>query len=172
MFIIFMGVLNGGMYIVNTTTGEILNEVFPGDRIVRKNSVDFLAKKQNEFQKVNFEKFDIYKSSDFIKIVDTNMRQIDFTEQEAYLMLKLSSYVPYNGMALCHNNGKPLTKQQIVDILGWSVSKFEHVLIGTTKKNIFKSIRNTETKKNEYYLNPTLLMRGVQIEKNVKKIFE
>lgn len=172
MFTTLREVLNGGIYIVNTSTGEIINEVFPGDRIVRKNSVDFLARRQDDFQKRNFEKFDMYKSGDFIKIVDTNMKNLDFTEQEAYLMMKLSSYVPYNGMALCHDNGKPLTKKQIIDILGWSTSKFEHVLIDTTKKNIFKSVRNTETKKNEYFLNPTLLMRGVQIDKSVKKMFE
>lgn len=167
-----MEVLNGGIYVIDTSTGVIMNEVFPGDRIVRKSSVDYLVKKQTSTPQFNGEKFDMYKSSDFTKIVDTNIKNTDFTEQEAYLMLKLSSYVPYNGSALCHDNGKPLTKKQIIDILGWSTSKFEHVLIEASKRNIFKSIRNTETKKYEYYLNPTLIMRGVQIDKNIRKMFE
>ena len=166
------GGIDGGIYVINTTTGEIINEILPGDRIVRKSSIDYLMKKQNSVPHFDGEKFDMYKASDFTKIVDKNMRNTDFTEQEAYLMLKLSSYVPYNGMALCHDNGKPMTKKQIVDVLGWSTSKFEHVLKEASKKNIFKSVRNDVTKKYEYFLNPLLFMRGVQIDKNVRKMFE
>lgn len=114
----------------------------------------------------------MYKTYDFLKLNAENVSNLKCNENEAYLLLKLAPFVPYNGSAVGYGNGKPLDKEQIIKILGWSISKFEHVVLDMSKKQMIKSVKNKTTKKNEYYLNPFLVMRGAQIDKNVRKLFD
>lgn len=149
----------GKKIIVDTETGEILNELDIGDRIVRRKSVDYL-KDSVEFSTGSFTK--LYKG--FFDALN------DINGSECKILFKLLEYTRYETCVISYENGKKIKIVELANEMNISESTLKRgikklIELGIIKKSKFDG-------KSMYFMNPFVCFKGSRAKSGVVKLFE
>lgn len=147
--------------LIDRKTGEVVADLSPGDRIVRKKSVDYLQTKQ---------KSDI-KNRHFVRMDEDEGRLIakELTPNERAVLFQLLFYVSYESGLICYSNGKEIGFSDIVEMTGISRRTVASVLESLIAKDVLYKGRNS--KKTQYYMNPWIASKGVMPNRTLKEMF-
>jgi hypothetical protein len=147
--------------VINLETGEVVHEMQPGDRILRKQSVDYLR------STVEINKDEPYAKA-FIKPMFQLARSLSGPElQMVYFLLP---YISYESGILMHSNGRQLTREAISDNTGLGLKTVDRIIKALyDKKVIGKHISGREV---HYTVNPWLFMRGKRINRTLYEFFK
>jgi hypothetical protein len=149
--------------IIDKNTGEIVGEINPGDKIIKKKSLDFLEKQQ-ELQEWNIQHF--YKGNiDEIKKLNNEL-----SIYEMGLLYAIVPYVNYDDCCLKYNNGQELGFDDIVKLAHVSQGKVSETLNNLLKKDII--YRGKNSKGIQYFVNPWLFCKGNRINVVLKTMFK
>jgi len=142
--------------------GEFVGHIKPGDRIVRKASVDFLC-----------ETMEWGKGRPFIKVfVDYFPKVAEKLSGGAVaLMSVIIPYIAYQSNLLCNRScNNPLSNKDIENITGISkpsVIKYMNELVDAKVL-----ARTTIGKSYQYYANPYIYCKGSRINKTLETMFK
>jgi predicted transcriptional regulator len=159
-----MGVIRGDdmdIKLVDSETGEVLNILNEGDKILRAESIEYLT-----------QTVDMKDHGPYVKVYTKTMFQVakrldGVTNQLLNLMI---SFISYDDGILQHSNGKPLTRQNIIDMSGLNEKTVDKAI----KKLVDNKIlgRHKTGKAIHYTANPFIFMKGRRISKTLYKFFE
>ncbi|NLB78071.1 MAG: hypothetical protein GX796_04275 [Clostridiaceae bacterium] len=158
--------------VVNTETGEIEHELQKGDRIVRKNSVESLIKKQRKDkdteQRVTLE----WNLENFFKVHVPEMRlwMKDLSQTERAFLFSITTYVSYEDCHLQYDNGADIDSEDLVAITGLSRSVVYQTINSLVNKDILYKGRNSVNR--QYFANPWLFCKGNRVNKVLKTMFK
>lgn len=143
--------------VVNTETGEVTSVIYDGDRILRKETLDYLkANKQS--------------SRPFAKIDENEGRYImcELDTYEKSVLFSLQFYVSYDSGLIRFSNGKEIGFTDIVELTGLSRAKANEAVEGLIKKDILYKGKNS--RKVQYFMNPWIVNKGT-INSTLKEMF-
>src|SRR5665648_452152 len=97
--------------IINTSTGEIRADFNPGDRILKKESIDYLINT-----------VEVNKGEQFTKVYTktTSIMAECLTGAENQLINHLTQYIRYNSYVLAYANGAIVTRAKLARDMGMS----------------------------------------------------
>lgn len=137
-------------------------ELYEGDKILRKNSSDYL----NNIIKLN-------ENEQFIKIyvraIDALVEQ-DLNGNEYKICIKLLQYIRYETGILTYSNGTMISTDDIVKITGLARTTVWRVLNNLINKKIFGKHKTGKT--TCYTVNPYIFMRGLKINKTLHAMYK
>lgn len=152
----------GGMilHIIDETTGEIVNEFNPGDRIVRKSSVEYLSDTQ------------VWKIEHFYK---GNIREVrkqleSLSVYEKAFLFTIATYIGYEDCCIKYDNGNCIGFDDLVKLSKMSRAKVSETINMLVKKDILYKGRNS--KGLQYFVNPWLFCKGTRIQNVLKTMFK
>ena len=153
-------------YEVDAETGEILSEIYEGDRIVHK-------KDEDETTISGFNK-----GHRFVKLYAgiSNLRgkgKDKLSDKEFAVTLSLSDFVCYDDCCLReggHSNGKILTQAELAEKLEMQYKNFNNTFRSLRKKMVLGTFH---TGGDEYItVNPWIFTRGTKVNATVAAYFE
>jgi len=145
--------------VVDRGTGEITNELQPGDRIVRAKSIEYLQSIQ-EWKIEHFYKGNLSEIKKWMK---------DLTPNEKAILFTVSPYINYEDCCLKQENGSMLTFDNIVELSGLSRGAVSQAINSLIKKDIL--YRGKNSKERQYFMNPWLFCKGNRINKVLQTMF-
>jgi len=145
--------------VVDSDTGEISTEIYPGDRIVRGKTIEYLNSTQ-EWKMEHFYKGNLEEIKRWMKDLKPNEKAILFT---------ISPYVGYEDCCLTHLNGNMITFDDIVELSCLSRGTASEVINSLIDKDILYKGKNG--KERQYFVNPWLFCKGVRINRVLKTMF-
>lgn len=147
-------------YLVHPETGEKTGEIFEGDVILRKNSIDYLDGCR------------IWKVENFYKGNTTEIKKLlrELTTTERAFLFSIATYVGYEDCCLKHDNGNELTTNDLIEISGLSRAETFRVINSLIKKDILYKGRNSKNR--QYFINPWIFCKGNRINKVLKTMFK
>lgn len=148
--------------------GEILDEFYDGDRIVRKKQATY-----NNNHIINFNK-----DVTFVKVFPNQIPILlkELSTKEFATVMSLMLFVSYNDCIL-RCDGKIATGKMISDILEEKYETFKKTLASLIKKEIIKKIQmpsetcKTKTR-NCLVVNPYIYIKGQDINKDILNVFD
>ena len=147
--------------------GEILNEIYEGDKIVRQ--------EQDEYKKTHYIGFK--KKEAFVKVFTNPITDLfkELPTKEFAVAMALMPFISYNDGILRYN-GKIADGKTISDALGENYETFKRIITSLIKKNILGKVeRQSDTyankKKKCLVVNPYIFLRGQDIEKDIVDMF-
>lgn len=140
--------------------GEIIDTINPGDRIVRKKTVEYLQATE-EWKIEHFYKGHIGEIRKLMK---------ELSVFEKAFLFSVATYIGYEDCCLKHDNGKEITFDSMVEITGMSRGKLLEVMNALIKKDILYKGKNSEGI--QYFINPWLFCKGNRINKVLTTMFE
>jgi hypothetical protein len=141
--------------------GEVICEIFEGDRIVRAQSVELLK------QTIEWKK-----EKPFVKVFIDYLPKLanELSGGAVTTAIRLAKYVNYgSGLLSKSNGGKPLTHKDIEDIMGYTERQVIRIMSELVEHKIMFKGRTGRT--NQYYANPHIMVKGVQINKTLEAMF-
>lgn len=158
--------------VVNTETGEIEHKLQKGDRIVRKNSVESLIKKQRREKEVEQRVTLEWNLENFFKVHVPEMRlwMKDLSQTERSFLFSITTYVSYEDCHLQYDNGVDIGSEDLVTITGLSRSVVYQTINSLVKKDIIYKGRNSISR--QYFANPWLFCKGNRVNKVLKTMFK
>jgi hypothetical protein len=150
----------GNRYILNVDTGEIIDELKDGDKIVRKASSDYL----NETQDWVLGKFTKSSMDEIRKLV------LELNSHEMALLFCASAYVGYEDCCIKYDNGRALDVIDFIEMTKLSRTTIYNVLNSLRKKDII--FRGKNSQGDLYFVNPWLYCRGNRINNVLKTMFK
>ena len=147
-------------YVVSAQTGEVLNELYRGDRILRKESLDKLG----EQDEMRYSDFVILNISEFKVLSEV----LDIYEMG--VVAKIIPYVSYITGTIQHRNGKKIGTEGIAEIVGLSRNKTYTVLTALVVKGVI--CKQREGREVYYCFNPYILHRGKFVSRETKEKFK
>lgn len=152
--------------ILDTETGEILDELKNGDRIRRKS--------QDEYCKNKEELIDMNDNGSFIKLFNKTMAMLGnekLTANEYLVCLRLLDYIEYeSGILKYANNGRALKLTDIESITKLSKSTVIRAMQTLVSKKIY-GVHKTG-KENCYTVNPFIFMKGRYVNKTLYNFYK
>lgn len=152
--------------ILDTETGEILDELKNGDRIRRKS--------QDEYCKNKEELIDMNDNGSFIKLFNKTMAMLGnekLTANEYLVCLRLLDYIEYeSGILKYANNGRALKLTDIEGITKLSKSTVIRAMQTLVSKKIY-GVHKTG-KENCYTVNPFIFMKGRYVNKTLYNFYK
>lgn len=148
-------------FICDYETGADAGEMYPGDRITRKKSIDYLESTT-----------EILKDEAYIKMYNRPMFSLarSLTGSELQMVYFLLPFLSYESGMLKTRNGQPLARKQISGKTGLSINTVDRLLQGLKEKQIIG--RNVVGREVQYFMNPYLFMRGKRINKTLHDMFK
>jgi len=147
--------------VIDCQTGEVVDEINRGDRILRKRSTEYLT------QTVEIRENEPYVKV-FTKTIFKVAARLDGTTNQ--LINMLIPFISYETGVLQHSNGKPLNKQAIIDMTPLNEKTVEKCL---NKLISFKILGKHKTGRRVCYTaNPFIFMKGRRVSKTLYKFFE
>lgn len=154
-------------YEVDAETGEMLGEIYEGDKIVRENDTD----KENK-------KIYLNDGRRFVKVYENvlNARgaaQDKLTNREVAVLMALATFVCYDSCCLReggHGNGKVLTQTDLAERLDMKYNNFNAVFCSLRDKKALGTFctGGVET----ITINPYIIMRGATVNATVADYFK
>jgi predicted transcriptional regulator len=139
--------------------GEYEGEIRDGDRILRKESREFLE----THEEVKYKKFVIMNHEE----IDALWDELDpFTMG---LLMKMINAIKYENNMVAFNNGKPVTSESMARFLGVGRNKAYDSVSKLLKLNILVKVENSREK--QYYLNPYIAHKGKYVQKVLSDMF-
>ena len=147
--------------VVDTSTGEVVGDLYDGDRILRLESYNYL----NSREKISADYVKLY-----LKSADALSRAEGMTTPAYKVCLRLLPYVRYDTGLIAHQNGEPLTAMEIVELFGDMCEKTVfNSLEEIVKHDVFAKVRRGKFV--HYAANPYIFMRGAKVNKTLIKLF-
>lgn len=142
-------------------TGSDAGELYEGDRIIRKQSIDYLQSTTEILPNEPYAKA-------FLKPMFQIAKTLKGTElQMVYFLLP---YLSYESGMLKHPNGQPLHRNYIAEKTELSLSSVDRILQKLKENRIIS--RNVTGNEVQYFMNPWLFMRGKRINKTLYEMFK
>lgn len=148
--------------IVDGNTGEILDELEKGDRIVKGNSIEYL---RNTVDMVEMNECKFIKLQDsFGMCVD----ELNLTELRVFY--KLMRYVRYGTGEICYENGKEMYSSEMAKEFSINDRNLQKTLKNLCNKEII--CRKKRGKGYIYYMNPYICLKGNRVTRELMYMFE
>jgi hypothetical protein len=146
--------------IVDIRTGEVVDRLVSGDRIVREKSVEYLTAIR------------IWKVDHFYK---GNLGEIrkwmpELSPNEKALLFTVSPFVGYEDCCLKKENGDMLAFDDMVMLSGLSRGAVSNTLNELISKDIL--YRGKNSRERQYFMNPWLFCKGNRINTVLKTMFQ
>ena len=145
--------------LIDTETGEEVI-LYEGDRITRKNSLDYLSDTEilgiDSFFKGNVEE---------LKLLLPELS----TTEKAFL-ISIAPYVGYSDCCLKHGNNIDMLPVHMEQIVGLSMRSIYSVLESLIKKDIVYKGKNSNGR--QYFVNPLLFNKGARHNKVLRTMFK
>lgn len=140
--------------------GEVIGEIKEGDRLVRKESVDYLVGKE------------VWKIEHFYKgnIAEMRKQLESLSTYEKAFLFSVAMYVGYEDCCIKYDNGKCLGFDDLVSISRISREKAVSTINSLIKADILYKGKNS--KGLQYFVNPWLFCKGTRIDKVLKTMFK
>lgn len=156
--------------IIDTETGEILDEIGIGDKfkIIRKKSVVYLKTMGIEPDgKVNIRKGRKY----YFCLADGfDMLSDVLTGNEMLYFMRMIKYLEYNTGKLSYSNGRKITPIKLIDAIGVPKSTLFRVLGKLEDKEVIKRVENGN--RTYIYINPFICFKGSCIDESLYDMFK
>ncbi len=147
--------------VVSPETGEVTNEIYEGDRIIRKKTTDFLV-----------ETIEIGKNEKFTKIFDNTLLALsdeNMTGKQWKILILFINYFKYDSGLIAFDNGNPVGAEDVIELTGMSrKTVFDAINKLCEKKIISKTKVGFDIK---YYGNPFIFCKGRRINKTLHTMF-
>jgi hypothetical protein len=147
--------------VVNLKTGVVVHEMQPGDRIIRRNTVEYLG----DTMEINHG--EPYAKA-YIKPMFALARAL--SGQELQMVYFLLPYISYESGILMHSNGRKLTRGCISDATGLGLRTVDRLLQSLHAKQVIG--RHNNGREVHYTVNPWLFMRGKRINRTLYEFFK
>ena len=148
--------------LIDEDTGAILGTMKTGDRIVRKESIDYLKKKAwaNDIR-----------NRHYVKVYEEEGKLIaeELSAYEKAVLFQLQYYVSYESGLIRHANGREIGFTDIVEMTGLSRSTVADAIEGLVKRDILYKGKNS--KKTQYFMNPWIACKGVIENPTLRDMF-
>ena len=147
-------------FVCDYETGADAGELYPGDRIVRKQSADYLQRT-----------VELMRDEPYTKVYNRPMFSLakSLTGSEMQMVYFLLPFLSFESGMLKTRNGQPLTRKLISDKTGLSINTVDRLLQGLKEKQVIgKHVVGREV---QYFMNPYLFMRGKRINKTLQDMF-
>lgn len=160
--------MNGRYGIVDLQNGTMIDQLFDGDRIIRKNSAEAYKKVHgNQYIDEN----SVYWELDGYVKVNTQelslwLPQLNVAERQ--LLLAMIPFVQYTSCAIFYRNHRPIDYDGLIEISGLGKSSVYSAVLGLRKKNIISVVKNSRT---QFYICPWIVTKGMAINKTLKTMF-
>lgn len=145
--------------IVNPDTGDVTGEVYEGDRVIRKASVEYLNNTQ------------VWKLDSFFMghVAEIKNWTQELTMHEKAFLFSIVPYIGYEDCCLKHSNGNPLGTEDLAKVTGMPRRTVYEVIGTLTKKDILYKGKNS--KERQFFINPWLFCKGNRINNVLKTMF-
>ena len=139
--------------------GEIVDELYEGDRIIRKSTSEYLSRRIN-----------IHGNDSFIKVYSKPLFDLadDLTGNESVMLIYLLRYLGYDCI-LRFNNGKAITRQFILADTAQSQKTVDRAMRGLIEKGIAGKHKTNETYC--YTVNPYIFAKGTGVDKGIAAFY-
>lgn len=145
--------------VIDTETGEIIDELYGGDRILKQNSIEYLKSRTN------------FNDCKFIKVQNSLFYTLnEMNGNECKVFLGLLKYVRYETGAITYENGKIIKISDLASEINISESTLKRGIKGLLKLEIIKKGKYDD--KNMYFMNPFVCFKGSKITIELIKMFE
>lgn len=140
--------------------GEVVNEIRPGDRIVRAKSLDCLI-----------DTVELNKGKEFIKVYPKMMFEVSkkLSGVESQMLNYLIQYIGYQTGILTFSNGRALTRSHIAQETEQDVKTVDKIMSSLIKKQVLG--KHKSGKKVCFLANPFIFMKGNRVNKTLVKLF-
>ena len=147
--------------LIDKATGEVVGDMNDGDRIIRKESINYLNRKYSS---------DL-KGRTFVKLDDDEGRLLakELTSYEKAVLFQLQYYVSYESGLIRYPNGREIGFAEIVEMSGLSRRTAAEAINKLIDKDIIYKGKNS--KKTQYYMNPWVASKGVVSNPTLKEMF-
>ena len=146
--------------LIDSETGEVINTISSGDKILRAGSSEYLI------NTIPLE------HGPYIKVYTKTMFQVAKRLDGVTMQLLnlLMTFISYESGILEYSNGRPLTRNSIIDISGLHKCTVDNCL----KKLVDNKIlgRHKTGRFTHYTANPFIFMKGRRVSKTLYKFFE
>ena len=149
-------------YVVDIETGEILNELSQGDRIIKNASTKYLGNSVDMKKEYRFKFIKLHEN--FLNILN----ELNFNEAKVCFFLMLRT--KYNNGIIAYENGNIINSSDIAEIIGIDVRSSQRILKSLCDKEII--CREKSGKGYVYYMNPYVCLKGSRVDKWLAKRFE
>ena len=145
----------------SSETGEKTGELYPGDRIYRNKSADYMKNT-----------IEILKDEPYTKTYHKVMFAVSncLSGKELQMIYSLVPFLSFESGMLKHQNGQPLARAYIAEYTGLSIKTVDRLLQGLKEKQVIG--RNVVGREVQYYMNPWLFMRGKRVNKTLYDMFK
>lgn len=161
---------NPARQILNLETGEIEDELYPGDRIVRKKQIDYLRK--NEEQKHKDRMYSFGQDSKFSMLSNYAAKQLadeKLTSAEYRVMLLMISNTNYKSGLVTLGNNHDITADWITKTLKINKKTTDSCIKTLIDKGIIA--QNTTNSRTKYFFNPYIQYKGRWINRTLYEMF-
>ena len=146
--------------VVDVNTGEILDHICKGDRILRGKSAEFLS----NTTKMNVKSFVKLNIDEVTLVLPT------LTSSEQAMLINLIPYMSYRSCCLQYSNGRDINLDSIVSITKMSRNTVIKAIEGLISKDILYKGRNS--KNNQYFVNPWIANKGMVVDNVLRQMFK
>lgn len=148
--------------LVDVSTGEVVGKIGTGDRIVRKESIDYLKKKAWASD---------IRNRHFVRVDEEEGKLIaqELSAYERAVLFQLQYYVSYESGLIKHANGREIGFADIVKLTGLARKTVADAVEGLVKRDILYKGKNS--KKTQYFMNPWIASKGVIENPTLKDMF-
>jgi len=147
--------------LIDKETGEIINSLDTGDRIVKKKSKEYLE-----------DTVEWGKGLSFVKLFDNYFPRValQLSGGAVALMSILATYIKYGSSLLCNKrNDYPLNNHDIEEITGLSNKTVSKLMSELVDNKVLARVHTGKSWK--YFANPYIYCRGSRINKTLEDMF-
>ena len=153
--------------LINYKTGEVLTEIYPGDKIIKGEQQEYLSTHQRNFKK----------KEGFVKVYINPIIELykNLTTKELAVCLGLMPFISYTDGVLRYNN-KIVSIKTISELLNEDYDSYRKIIKSLYEKEVIKKIEVTsdiniyKTKKC-IVVNPYVFFRGNDVDIRLKELF-
>lgn len=147
--------------VYETETGQVINEIFDGDKIIRGASVEAIKELESAPQGETFTKL-------YHKVIPL-IAQCKLTSTELVVFLYLGSNLRYISNVAKYQNGKLITRENLQQDLKLPEVTIKRSVLRLIKEGLIIEARTIEGK--VFIVNPFVLSVGDKISKTVYDLF-
>lgn len=146
--------------VVSFETGEVIDEIREGDKILREKSAAYLEDTREWDLKV------FYKGNS----AELRLLMKDLSIYEKSFLFSVAPYVDFTDCHLSYRNGVDIGSEDLVRITGMGRRQVYEIIGTLIKKDIIYKGKNSKNR--QYFVNPWLFCKGNRINKVLKTMFK
>jgi hypothetical protein len=151
-------------YVVDKETGEVVDSIKPGDRVLRGASLKHLARRS--------ELIEFLPNVDYVKIYTDPLRELKrgLTGAEMLFVINMLEFISYDTGVLQYDNGRTLTRKGMAEITSSDIKTVDRLVLSLTKKEVIGKHKTGGTIC--FTVNPYLFCKGKMVSKTLLKLYE